>query len=132
MQLTLQKTATLLFKNNTLTKNIEINASQSSVRYQQDDGTIRDRLTFIPDDSIGVSWTPGTIANGASAFTTVTVTDVVLGWIAVASFSLSIANMSISAQVTGASTVTVVITNNTGSSVTLGAGVLRVLVIPYN
>jgi hypothetical protein len=89
-------------------------------------------LTFIPDDSIGVAWTPGTIANGASAFTTVTVTDVVLGWIAVASFSLSIANMSISAQVTGASTVTVVITNNTGSSVTLGAGVLRVLVIPYN
>jgi hypothetical protein len=126
------KNSNIVIQNNTLTKNIEINAAQSSVRYQQDDGTIRDRLTFIPDDSIGVAWTPGTIANGASASTTVTVTDVVLGWIAVASFSLSIANMSISAQVTGASTVTVVITNNTGSSVTLGAGVLRVLVIPYN
>jgi len=117
---------------NTLTKQVEVNAAQSKIRYQQDDGTIRDRLTFLPDDALGVAWTPGTIANGASAFTTVTVTGVVPGWIALASFSLSIANMSISAQVTIANTVTVVITNNTGGSVTLGAGVVRVLVIPFN
>lgn len=117
---------------NTLTKNVEVNAAQSKARIQQDDGTIRDRLTFIPDDALGVAWTPGTIANNASAFTTVTVTGVVTGWVALASFSLSIANMSISAQVTAANTVTVVITNNTGSPVTLGAGFVRVLVIPFN
>lgn len=117
---------------NTLTKNIEVNSGQSKIRYQQDDGTIRDRLTFIPDDAFGPSWTPGTIANGSSASRTVTVTGVVLGWIALASFSLSIGNMSISAQVTGADTVTVIITNNTGGPVTLGAGFVRVLVIPFN
>ena len=117
---------------NTLTKNVQVNAAQSKARVQQDDGTIRDRLTFIPDDALGVSWTPGTIANGSQASTTVTVTGVVPGWIALASFSLSIGNMSISAQVTTANTVTVVITNNTGSPLTLGSGVVRVLVIPFN
>jgi hypothetical protein len=127
---TLNSNATIQY--NTLTKQIELNAAQSKIRFQQDDGTIRDRLTFIPDDALGVAWTPGTIANGASASTTVTVTGVVPGWIALASFSESIANMSISAQVTTANTVTVVITNNTGGSLTLSAGVVRVLVIPFN
>jgi hypothetical protein len=117
---------------NTLTKNIEVNSGQSKIRFQQDDGTIRDRLTFIPDDAFGVAWTPGTIANGASASTTLTVTGIVPGWIALASFSLSIGNMSISAQVTTVNTVTVVITNNTGSPVTLGDGIVRALVIPFN
>lgn len=117
---------------NTLTKNVEVNAGQSKTRIQQDDGTIRDRLTFIPDDALGVAWTPGLIVNNASASTTVTVTGVVPGWIALASFSQSIANMSISAQVTTADTVTVVITNNTGGDLTLTAGVARVLVIPFN
>ena len=117
---------------NTLTKNVQVNSGQSKVRIQQDDETIRDRLTFQPDDAFGVAWTPGTIANGASASTTLTVTGVVTGWIALASFSLSIGNMSISAAVTTANTVTVVISNNTGGSVTLGAGTVRALVIPFN
>lgn len=115
---------------NTLTKQVQVNAGQSKIRYQQDDGTIRDRLTFIPDDALGVAWTPGTIANNASVSTNVTVTGVVDGWIALASFSLSLGGMSISAAINAASAVTVTITNNTGGSVTLGAGVLRVLVIP--
>jgi hypothetical protein len=115
---------------NTLTKNIELNAGQSKIRFQQDDGTIRDRLTFIPDDALGVAWTPGTIADNASVSTNVTVTGVVDGWIALASFSLSLGGMSISAAVTNPGQVTVTITNNTGGSVTLGAGVVRVLVIP--
>jgi hypothetical protein len=115
---------------NTLTKNVQVNAGQSKVRIQQDDGTIRDRLTFIPDDALGVAWTPGTIANGSSASTTVTVTNVVDGWIALASFSLSLGGMSISAAVNAANAVTVTITNNTGGALTLGAGVVRVLVIP--
>lgn len=117
---------------NTLTKNVQVNAAQSKARIQQDDGTIRDRLTFIPDDALGVSWTPGTIANGSQASTTVTVTGVVVGWVALASFSQSIGNMSISAAVTNPNTVTVVITNNTGGPLTLAAGFVRVLVIPFN
>jgi len=94
---------------NTLTKNIEVNAAQSKTRIQQDDGTIRDRLTFIPDDALGVSWTPGTIANNASVSTNVTVTGVVDGWIALASFSLSLGGMSISAAINAVNTVTVTI-----------------------
>lgn len=126
------KNSNVTVQYNTLTKNIEVNAAQSKVRIQQDDGTIRDRLTFIPDDALGVAWTPGTIANNASASTTVTVTGVVVGWVALASFSLSLGGMSISAAVTNPDTVTVTITNNTGGPLTLGAGFVRVLVIPFN
>jgi hypothetical protein len=124
------KNTNVVVQYNALTKNVDLNAAQKRIRFEQADGTIRDRLTFIPDDTQGVAWTPGTIADGASASTTVTVTGSVLGFIAMASFSLSIADLSISAQVTAFDTVTVVITNNTGSPVTLGAGFVRVLVIP--
>jgi len=116
---------------NTLTKNVEVNAGQSKVRIQQDDGTIRDKLTFIPDDGLAdVSWTPGTIANNASVSTNVTVSGVVDGWIALASFSLPLGGMSISAAINAVNAVTVTITNNTGGALTLGAGVVRALVIP--
>jgi len=115
---------------NTLTKNVQVNASQSKVRIQQDDGTIRDRLTFLPDDALGVSWTPGTIANNASVSTNVTVTGAVDGWIAVASFSLPLNNMSISAAINAPGLATVTITNNTGGALALTAGIVRVLVIP--
>jgi len=116
---------------NTLTKNVEVNAGQSKVRIQQDDGTIRDKLTFIPDDGLAdVSWTPGTLANNASVSTNVTVSGVVDGWIALASFSLPLGGMSISAAINAVNAVTVTITNNTGGALTLGAGVVRALVIP--
>jgi len=55
---------------------------------------------------------------------------VVDGWIALASFSLPLGGMSISAAVNAANAVTVTITNNTGGALTLGAGIVRVLVIP--
>jgi hypothetical protein len=124
------KNSNITIQYNALTKNIEVNSSQSKIRYQQDDGTIRDRLTFIPDDALGVAWTPGAIANNASVSTNVTVTGIVDGWIALASFSLSLSGMSISAAINAANTVTVTITNNTGGTLALGAGVVRVLVIP--
>jgi hypothetical protein len=124
------KNSNITIQHNALTKNVQLNSGQKKIRYQQDDGTTRDLLTFIPDTALGTAWTPGTIANNGVASTTVAVADVAPGWIAVASFSLSIADMSISAQVTGYNTVTVVITNNTGGPVTLGAGIVRVRVIP--
>jgi hypothetical protein len=131
-QLDVTKNQNLTIQYNKLTKQIGINSGQNKVRYQDDDGVIRDRLTFTPNDALFVSFTPGTIANNSTASTTTTVTGAKLGWIAMASFSLDLAGTTISAAVTAADTVTVTITNNTGGSVTLGAGVSRVLVIPFN
>jgi hypothetical protein len=131
-QLDVTKNQNLTIQYNKLTKQIGINAGQNKVRYQDDDGVIRDRLTFTPNDAFFVSFTPGTIPNNSTASTTTTVTGAKLGWIAMASFSLDLAGTTISAAVTAADTVTVTITNNTGGSVTLGAGVSRVLVIPFN
>ena len=53
-----------------------------------------------------------------------------MGWIASASFSQSIGGMSISAALTTDTVCTVVITNNTGGSLTLSAGTVRVIVTP--
>jgi len=131
-QLDVTKNQNLTIQSNKLTKQIGINASQNKVRYQDYDGVVRDRLTFIPNDAFFVSFTPGTIANGARSSTTATVTGAKLGWIAMASFSLDLAGTTISAAVTATDTVTITITNNTGGSVALGAGVARVLVIPFN
>lgn len=126
------KNENLTIQYNKLTKAIDINAAHKKVRYQDFDGVIRDRLTFTPDDALGFSFTPGTIADGAVASTTTTVTGAKLGWIAMASFSLNLSGATISAAVTATDTVTVTVTNNTGGSVTIGAGVARVLVIPFN
>lgn len=72
------------------------------------------------------SWTPGTINSGAAATTTVTV-GCSLGWLAQASFSLALGTgVTIAANCSSANTVTVNITNVSGSPVTLGAGTVRV------
>lgn len=74
------------------------------------------------------AWTPGAISNNASVTKTVTVTGAALGNYVKAAFSLTIAGLSISAYVSAANTVTVVLTNDTGGTVTLGAGTINVSV----
>ena len=72
------------------------------------------------------SWTPGAILDGDEVITTVTVTGAALGDLAIASFSLDIEDLVISAAVTAADTVTISLANNTGSTVTLAvAGDVR-------
>jgi hypothetical protein len=74
-----------------------------------------------------LSATPGTITSGSSYLSSaITVTGAVLGDIVIPSFSLDLVGCSISAYVSAANTAKVVITNNTGGSVTLGAGTLTV------
>lgn len=70
------------------------------------------------------SWTPGTITNGASASTTVAVTGAAIGqqYIPTAAISMSLLGCSISAAVTASNTVTVTLTNATGSSQNINAG----------
>lgn len=131
-QLDVTKNQNLTIQYNKLTKQLGVNTGQNSIRYQDDDGFIRDRLTFKTNDAIAAAYTPGTIAAGATASTTATVTGAKLGWVAMASFSLSLSGATISAAVTAADTVTVTITNNTASPITLGAGFIRVLTLPTN
>ena len=58
----------------------------------------------------------------------ITVTGASLGDFAVASFSLDVQDIELSAQVTAANTVTVTLSNNTGGAIDLGSGTITVSV----
>ena len=86
-----------------------------------------------PQFSGAKSWTPGTITNGSRVTTTTTVTGAQLGSQVTAGFSLDLQGATITAYVNAADTVTLVIQNSSGSSVTLGAGTAFVTVtLPQN
>lgn len=73
------------------------------------------------------TWDPASIADGAVASTTVTVTGAAVGDRAVASLSTLGANdVLISAHVQATDTVRVVILNKTGGALDLGSGTLNV------
>ena len=75
------------------------------------------------------TWDPGSIANGGSATTTVTISGANLGDFSMASFSLGLQGLSLSSYISAANTVTVVLSNLTGAAVDLSSGTLRVLVL---
>lgn len=76
-------------------------------------------------------YTPAAILNGASATQAVTVTGAVVGdFVDQLSYTQSTLNLGVSATVTSANTVTVVMNNNTGGSVTLTGGTFNVRVLP--
>jgi len=75
-----------------------------------------------------VTWDPGSIANGAKEAKEVTVTGASLGDFAMASFSLDVSDLVLDAQVTDDDTVTCILANNTGSTINLAEGTLRVRV----
>ena len=75
------------------------------------------------------TWDPASIANGASETKDVTLTGAALGDYAVASFSLDLTGISITAAVSAANHVDVTLTNNTGGAVNLGSGTVYVRVI---
>lgn len=66
----------------------------------------------------------GSVASGSTATTTVTVTGATTNELAWAYMGAGSSGMTVSAQVTGANTVTVTITNNTGSPVDLSSDTL--------
>ncbi len=74
------------------------------------------------------TWAPGVIAAGSQATTTLTVSGAALGDLTLGSFSLSLQGCLFSLYVSAANTVTAVIYNGTGSSVTIGSGTLKALV----
>lgn len=75
------------------------------------------------------TWDPPSIANGASASTTITVADAALGDSVVASFSLDLAGLGLFAYVSAANIVTVVLVNATGGAVDLASGTVSIAVI---
>jgi hypothetical protein len=78
------------------------------------------------------TWNPASIADGDEVAVGVTVPGAQLGDFALASFSLDVADLVLSADVTAANTVTAVLHNSTGAGVDLGSGTLRVKVIPFD
>lgn len=76
------------------------------------------------------TWDPASIADGDMESKDVTVTGAALGDFVVASMSVDVLDLGVSAQVTAADTVTVTLLNNTGAGVNLGSGTVRVRVLP--
>ena len=74
------------------------------------------------------TWDPSSIAAGASASTTVSVTGAAVGDYVIPSFSLSLAGLVLTGYVSGANTVTAVLSNPTAGAVDLASGTLKVRV----
>lgn len=75
------------------------------------------------------TWSPGAIAASGSATTTITVTDAAVGALVMASHDKILTSaLTISAHVSAADTVKVVIANPTTASITPASGTLRVVV----
>jgi hypothetical protein len=72
----------------------------------------------------------GSISDGDEAAEEVTVTGAALGDFVVASMSIDVTDLSLTASVTAADTVTVVLGNWTGGAIDLGSGTLAVKVFP--
>ena len=109
-----------------------------------DDGTVLKAVDLrnIQDDLANVvqtsdsnvldgntTWDPGSIADGDEEAQAVTVTGAVLGDFALASFSLDITDLTITAAVTASNTVTVVLANNTGGAIDLASGTVYARVL---
>lgn len=73
-------------------------------------------------------WEPGSIAVGAMEAKDITVVGAILGDCAIASFSLDVADLILTANVTALDTVTCVLANNTAGAVDLGSGTIKVKV----
>lgn len=76
------------------------------------------------------TWDPGSIAAGAEEVKEITVTGAALGDFVNVSFSLDVEDLTLTAQVTAADTVTVQLSNNTGGAIDLAEGTVYVKVTP--
>jgi hypothetical protein len=74
---------------------------------------------------------PASIADGDELAGEITVTGAALGDFVLASFSLDLTDVALTAAVTAANTVTWTILNNTGGAIDLAEGTLRVRVLPF-
>lgn len=94
----------------------------------QDSMIIQPRM-WMQESSV---WNPSSIANGAEEAHEVTLDDAELGDFAIASMSIDVADLLLTANVTANGTVTCVLANNTGDAVDIGSGTVRVRVFKYD
>jgi hypothetical protein len=90
---------------------------------------MRDRYNFKGLEA-SATWDPGSIAAGAMEATDVTVSGASLGDYALASLSIDVADLILTANVTAANTVTAVLSNNTAGAANPASCTLYVKVIP--
>lgn len=74
------------------------------------------------------AWTPGLIGAAGSVSTTVTVAGATLAMFVKAAYNSSLGGLTLSAYVSSANTITVVLANNTAGSITPSAGIVTVSV----
>jgi hypothetical protein len=90
---------------------------------------VRDLLgTQIALDA-SATWDAASIADGDEVVVEVTVTGAALGDFCLASLSIDVADLNLTANVTAANTVTAQLNNNTGGAIDLASGTLYVRVI---
>lgn len=77
------------------------------------------------------NWTPGTIAAGAQTFTSVTVNGVTVNDFVDLGFGINLAGINATSYVAATDTIIVLLTNNSGSAITLGATTLKIKVEKY-
>ena len=88
---------------------------------------IRERYDFTGLNA-STTWDASSIANGAMEAKDVTVSGAELGDFVMASLSIDVADLSLTANVTSSGTVTAVLANNTGAAVDLASCTLYVRV----
>lgn len=79
--------------------------------------------------SVTGTWDPGSVSAGSKVSTTITVPGASLGDFVLASFSLDLQELALTASVSSDNTVEVVLANLTGVLVDLASGTLKVLVL---
>lgn len=85
---------------------------------------------FASAISASKAWDAGSIADGDEEALEVTVTGAALGDFVLSSFSIDITDLVLAGAVTAADTVTLILANNTGGAIDLGAATANVLVVP--
>lgn len=89
-----------------------------------------DMLTALRGLEASETFDAGSIADGDEEVGEITVTGAVLGDFCLASLSIDVADLAITAAVTAADTVTYQLLNNTGGAVDLASATVRVRVLP--
>lgn len=103
--------------------------TQLTVRFPTGDPVVLSTQGRKSNITGSATWDPASIANGAQATTSVTVTGAVLGDFAIASASIDLGELILTAHVGAADTVHVCLNNATGGAVDLASFTVNVLVI---
>lgn len=90
--------------------------------------TLSDNLA-VPPVRGSATYNPPSLVSGASATTTISITGAIMGRFALASFSLDLQGITLSAYVSAAGTVTCVFFNGTAGTLDLASGTLAAIVI---